>query len=64
MARYTVKIEKEIEAELPDEASAKFRKFLMETVRENPDQLLINVNRPTGGRRNRKPNLTKDTAGN
>ena len=64
MAKYAVKIEKEIEAELPNEAVVKFRKFLIEAVRENPDKLLINVNHPKGGSRNRKPNLPKDNAGN
>jgi len=63
MAKYKAKIEKEIEAELPNEAAIKFRKFLVETVRKNPDQLLINVERLTGDSRRRKPNLPKGAAG-
>jgi hypothetical protein len=61
MAKFLVKIEKIIDAELPNEASAKFRKSLAETVLENPDRLLVEVDRLR--KVTRKPNLPAGNAG-
>jgi hypothetical protein len=43
MVKNSVKIEKVIDAEKPNEAAAKFRGFLVKSVRESPDRLLITV---------------------
>ncbi|MGA3372223.1 MAG: hypothetical protein ABSC48_10740 [Terracidiphilus sp.] len=61
MAKYLVKIEREVEAVQSNEAAVKFKRFLVKAARENPDQLLITVNRVKGDPRNREPKLPKGT---
>jgi len=50
-----------MDAEFPNEASAKFRKSLAETVLKNPDRLLVEVDRLR--KVTRKPNLPVGNVG-